>query len=74
VISIFFRSDRRTIFCSDVIFDEFGYKMTSNTLGMKVQLDVQKTSDEANDKESKGVMSYGIKQEESDEVTGDHVE
>jgi hypothetical protein len=56
----------------DVIFDEFGYKMTSNTLGMQVDLDMPKSYDEADDKECKDSMSDGIKKEESHEAIGDH--
>jgi hypothetical protein len=42
---IFVPSERRTIFCRNVIFYQFSYKMTSNTPGMEVQLDVyQKTA------------------------------
>jgi hypothetical protein len=44
---IFIHSERRNILYRDVIFDEFGYKMTFNTIGIEVQLDVPKDSDKS---------------------------
>ena len=71
---IFIPSERRTILCRDVIFYEFGYKMTSNILGIEVHPDVPKTSDKEEEKQSKDVISDDIKHDQSDEVIEDHEE